>query len=414
MCRKKMDDSYPMHRSSPAVQSYSRYQQEIRSHESGPPAYEEAVYSPNDYKAAPRPNFHPQPLPQLQPVTTKSFQPSSRGKPIAIPATVAKYGSPFLRAYPPSLATYSIPPEMFLSFLDTLNRVAVKSPPLQVLGLAGNIVGFVPSAAAQIAGTAINLTAEVAAGVVQHGRTEIELKRANAELFGPRGLKVEIAKTEALVRLTGMPGVLDASGKMNKKASLLMPVNGTDFNDSLALSAQQRRLQAMEPWIAELDVTPLPEIDVPTNALSRLNVKISERERTKGEQKMLEKRSKAHNEYQKESQKAQRELDKERAKIEKDLEKDLRNIDSKLERARRRQKDRDVARSEREREKLLSEYERDKSKVERQYQKDMKEIEKDRLSDDEEEKNVRKLYWLIIREVDAPSGFGPNPDLPSQ
>ena len=51
---------------------------------------------------------------------------------------------------------------------------------------------------------------------------------------------------------------------------------------------------------------------------------------------------------------------------------------------------------------------------EKKYRKDIKEVEEDRLGDDEEEKNMRKLYWLIIRELDAMNGAGPNPNLPGQ
>jgi hypothetical protein len=286
---------------------------------------------------------------------------------------------------------------------------------LQVLGLAGNIVGFVPSAAAQIAGGVINVTAGVAAGVIQHGRTEIELKRANADLFGPRGLKVEIAQTAALVKLLGVPGALTADGKLDKNARLLTrlePGGGIESDDPLDVSAQRRRLDALKPWIAELDVSPLPRIEAPDNALSRLSVKVSERNRAKGEKKLLEKRGKAHQEYRKEARKAGEEFEREMGKIEKGKGKELSDIDAKLENAGRKQKSRDVAKLEREKAKVLAEYERDRSRVEKRYQKEMNEIEDDRASDDKEEKSLRKLYWLIIREKDAPSGRGANPDLP--
>ena len=165
------------------------YPQDTTDYPARPPPYEAAVDVPFNPVAIPTPTVYEESSPQIKHAAITPAPFSRLEKPIAIPATLAHYGSPFLRAYPPSLHTYSILRETFLSFLDALNRVAVKSPPLQVLGLAGNIVGFVPSAAALIAGAAINVTAGVATGVIQHGRTEIELKRANAELFGPMGLK---------------------------------------------------------------------------------------------------------------------------------------------------------------------------------------------------------------------------------
>ncbi|KIW70597.1 hypothetical protein PV04_02853 [Phialophora macrospora] len=425
-------NSYPRPHQSEALDSDYKAQ---------PPAYEEATYTrvhpgagvgthpyagldheDRTNRTAQSPSTHGQPLwqaqqrPQLSPSGLGQPRSSTKlGKPIAIPATIAEYGSPFLRGYPPCLASYGIGAETFLSFLDTLNRVAIKSPPLQVLGLAGNLIGFVPSGEAQIAGSVINLTASVATGVVQHGRTEIELRRANADLFAPRGLKVVIVQTAALVKLLGMPGALTADGKLDKKARLLTRLEstgGTELDGRLDISAQQRRLDALEPWIAELEVTPLPGIDAPDNALSRLNVKVSERNRAKGEKKLLEKRGKAHQEYRKGAQKAGEGFEREMGKIERGKGKELREIDEKLENAERKQKSRDVAKLEKEKAKLLAEYERDRSRVEKRYQKEMNEVEGGRMSDDEEEKSLRKLYWLVIREKDAPSGRGPNPDLP--
>ncbi|ETI23877.1 hypothetical protein G647_05684 [Cladophialophora carrionii CBS 160.54] len=406
------------------------YQSDVRSldHTSQPPAYEEATYTQTDVaredQSFQAPHDHGQGYGHVQlprqaqrpslPLLRPNPQSSRLDKPIAVPATVAQYGSPFLRAYPPCLASFGISAETFLSFLDTLNRVAVKSPPLQVLGLAGNIVGFVPSAAAQIAGGVINLTAEVAAGVIQHGRTEIELRRANADLFAPRGLQVEIAKTEALVKLLGVPGVLGPDGKLDKNAKLLtrLELGGMEHDGDLDISAQQRRLDALKPWIAELDVAPLPGIEAPNNALSRLSVKVSERNRAKGEKKLLEKRGKAHQEYHKEARKAEQEFEREVAKIDKERGKELREIDAKLENAGRKQKTRDVDKLEREKDKILAEYERDRTRVEKRYQKEMNEIADERLSIDGEEKSLRKLHWLVIREKDAPGGRGVNPDHP--
>jgi hypothetical protein len=70
-------------------------------------------------------------------------------QPIAIPATAANLGSHFLRTNPTELGAFNLPPSDFLSFLDELNRLLVVSPPVEVLGLAGDIVGLVPFATAQ-------------------------------------------------------------------------------------------------------------------------------------------------------------------------------------------------------------------------------------------------------------------------
>jgi hypothetical protein len=403
---------YPLSRSGLSME---RSDEHYPASQGGLPTYEDALNESSSYTSQTSQDKSFQVAQKEQQsqitLTPTSNGPSRFGKPVAIPTTVAKVGSPFFRAYPPCLAEYSISSTLFLSFLDTLNRVMVKSPPLQVLSLTGNIIGFMPSATAQIVGTAVNVAADVTAGLIQYGRTEIELKRANADIFGPRGLKVEIAKTEALVKLAGIPGVLNERGKLNKKATLLLPMEDAGPGDQMDVSGQQRRLEAMRPWIADLEFEALPEIQSPKNPLSRWSIKASEKQRSKGEQKLLENRLKSQEDHAEELRKAQEDFNKDMAEIEKDLAKDLRDIDKKLVKARAEQKGKDLDTLERQRAKVMAKYEKEKAKIEKEYHKDMKEVEDDRLSRDEEEKNMRKLTWLIIREKDAPSGDGPNPDV---
>lgn len=304
---------------------------------------------------------------------------------MAIPATLSAQGSPFLRAYPPCLEAYAISSGLFLNFLDKLNRVAVKSPPLQVLGLAGTIVGFVPLATTQIVGQSLSTAAEVSARAINYGRTEMELRKANAEIFGPRGLQVEIAKVDAIARLTGMP-ILDGRGKIDKNATLLHPVE----DDDVGVSGQQRRLATMQPWIAPLEVALLPEVEVPDNAMSKLNVKISERDRKNGEEKLVKRRAKVHAEYQGEAQKIQATFDRAVGKLDRELDRDM----AKLEHRQRRG-------VEREKDKVMRKYERERAKEEKEYDREMRKISKDRRKDDLEEKSMRKILWLVIREKDA-------------
>ena len=60
----------------------------------------------------------------------------------------------------------------------------------------------------------------------------------------------------------------------------------------LDIDGQRRRFQAMRPWIADLEVIPLSEIEVPANALSRMSMKAAEKISAKGESKLIEKRNK--------------------------------------------------------------------------------------------------------------------------
>jgi hypothetical protein len=158
-------------------------------------------------------------LPQSNPTSTASILQQS----IAIPATAANLGSHFFRAYPIELGAFNLPPSDFLSFLDELNRLMVVSPPVKVLGLAGDIVGMVLLATAQIVGGAVKAASIVASHGMGKARSEMFIKEANEKLFVPRGLKANIVKLEVVARVARIP-ILDVAGKISKGAKLLAPV----------------------------------------------------------------------------------------------------------------------------------------------------------------------------------------------
>lgn len=290
-----------------------------------------------------------------------------------------------MRAYPPALTTYGVSRADFLGFLDDLNRCAVASPPAQILGLAGNIVSFVPLQTAQIVGSSVELAANVATYGVSKGRTEACLRAANTSLFAPRGLRAEIAKLSALAKIAGIPGVLDpATGKVNKKASMLAPIESLE--EAQSQSAQHRRLHALDRWIAPLDLTPLPDIKQSSNALGKLHTMASERQRKKEERKVLKDRNKTFGESEKAS--------KEAVKIEAEFEKDMRKLDGEEREVRIKE-----AGSSRKLEKELAKIEKERAKLEKERDKDMGKLEEHRRKDDKEEKGLRKILWLIIRDL---------------
>ncbi|KAI3400772.1 hypothetical protein diail_1981 [Diaporthe ilicicola] len=302
-------------------------------------------------------------------------------KPIAIPATSHKLGSPFLRAYPSILATYGISQENFLEFLDKLNRVSVASPPVQVLGLAGSMVSLVPLHTAQIVGGSVNAAANLTTYAMSKGQTEILVRNANENMFAPHGLKLEVARLDAVAKLTGMP-ILNDSGKVEKKLSVLAPIVDTEDLEAEPISVQQRRIQVMEPWIQPLEVSPLPGIKPTDNLWNKLHAKASERQRGKEEKKLLKERRKAHEDYSKDSKKAQDELDKKTRELFKEEQKVLRKekgkkLDSELRKV-----------------------EKERDKVKREYEKEMRSVEKDKVKDDKEEEGIRKILWIIIRNLD--------------
>ncbi|KAG9499527.1 hypothetical protein J7337_007983 [Fusarium musae] len=306
-------------------------------------------------------------------------------KPIAIPATSSKLGSPFLRAFPPVLENqYHLPREVFLRFLDDLNRATVASPPVQILGLAGSIVSMIPLHTAQIVGNSVNAAATLSTYAISKSRSEICLSTANKELFMPRGLKAEFAKLDVVAQYARMP-ILNQEGKIEKNSMILGPLE--DVSAQSPITVQQRRLQALEPWIAPLDLTPLPELHVPDNFVSKMHASTSERQRKKEEKKMTKDRAQAHEDWTEDSRKARE-----------DYEKDMRKIEEDLAKVHRKHAD-----EPRKLERELKKLDREREKCEREYEKEMKKVDKDRRKDDKEEESVRKVIWLLIR----PIGNGP-------
>uniref|UniRef100_A0A0B7JXC4 Uncharacterized protein n=1 Tax=Bionectria ochroleuca TaxID=29856 RepID=A0A0B7JXC4_BIOOC len=264
-----------------------------------------------------------------------SVSKSEPRKIIAIPATTAKLGSPFLRAYPPSLGHLHISKDLFLGFIDQLNRASVASPPVQVVGLVGNL-----------------------------GRTEMVLRQANHEIFSPRGLKAYIAKLDALARVAKIP-ILDVGGNIDSKFNILPPVQGMGGS---IIGVQERRIAALGSWIAPLDIESIPPIERPTNPLSRMHAVVSEKQRSREEEKLMKSRTKVTDDRSKDTAKAQDKYDKEMRKL----------------------------LSKRKSHGNLSKQARKQDKIEHKYQKKMEKVDRHRQKDDEEEKILRKLLFLVI------------------
>ncbi|RYC62603.1 hypothetical protein CHU98_g3604 [Xylaria longipes] len=288
-------------------------------------------------------------------------------KPIVIPATAASLGSPFLRAYPPSLEAFQISRAEFLDILDSLNRVAVQSPPVRVLGLVGEVLQVVPVATAQTVGFAINAAATVGGIALSKGATEAYLRKVNKEIFAPRGLKMEIAKLDAIARINNFP-ILNAEGKINDRAQLLQPL--LDAQQIQTMGVAQRWLQALERWIQPLELETLPPINMDTHLLGRLHTMAS---------KALEKHQKG--------------LDKAEEKRAKEL--------SKLER--KEGKALDNSRSHKVDDKLRK-IEQKREKVEMKHYDKMEKVAEDSRSKDKEAKAMTRVLWLVIRNVYEDSG----------
>lgn len=335
-------------------------------------------------------------------------------KPIAIPALSPSLSSPFLRAYAPVLDSFSISKATFLHFVDTLNLAAAEPAPLTALSLVGDVLGFVPEPVAQVVGMSTTAIAEISSGLIMYGRTEVQLQRANAEIFGPKGLKVEITKLDVLAKMSGMP-ILDERGRIDKAATLLRPLDeleGCGSGGSLNVSEQQRILGALKPWIAELEFLPPAEIEALENIMERLHMKINDRVKVRREKRLLEKRKNANDEYHSHKQRILKDFEKEIRETDRDMQRDTTELDADIEKARKKSQSEKIARLERKRQGVLVRYEKKKMKKQGENENDMREIEKDVLCDDEEKRKIRRILWLTVRNKTAPSGNGLNLNLP--
>ncbi|KAG9642994.1 hypothetical protein KCU86_g8722, partial [Aureobasidium melanogenum] len=304
---------YPqeMHYSTPSTGSWQSYHSPM----SAPPY-------PSDHQGyipmpvEPRMDYHTTALVQhpqtysndshQQPLTTRqssSSQTSHHSQPIVIPQTAPGSNNPFTLAYSPTLRTHNISLNTFLSFLDTLNMCLANTPPLQVLDLAGGFVGMVPHHIPALIGGSLQATAKIAGAATSKTRVAKLLKSANEEIFGPRGLKVEIVDTETLKRKLGIDGSKPLLDDLDEQG--------------MEMSVRDRRLQALEPYIAALEFD-VPEPARQENAIDRLSASQLKRQMAKSEEKAMEARRKQSEKRNKKAEKDRRKGKERKEKKEKD------------------------------------------------------------------------------------------------
>ncbi|KAL2026677.1 hypothetical protein VTO58DRAFT_102657 [Aureobasidium pullulans] len=254
------------------------------------PRQSETLHQPNF--TLPQHDIH-----QSRSVTQQQVSPSrpqqSLAQPVVIPQ-IAPGTAPFTRAYSPYLASLGIDMSTFIIFLDTLNIALSPIPPLQILDLAGGIVGMVPHHIPALIGGGLQASAKIAGAVTSKTRTNAVLDRANEEMFGVRGLKVEILGTDEVKRRVGITG------------QLLQDLD----EESSAMNVQQRRLGALRPYTAPLSFD-VPASEQQGNTIDRLSAAQLKRQIAKAEERALEQRKK-------DGKKADRKFEKEERKREKD------------------------------------------------------------------------------------------------
>jgi hypothetical protein len=307
----------------------------------------------------------------------ESIAPLSR--PLAVPQVIHGRGNPFSRIWAPELQNHGITEREFLEFIDNLNVVATANPPLQILGLVGGVLGNVPHHWVQLAGLAVRTTAAVGTAAVTKGRTERFMIRVNNDYFGPRGLKATISSSEAMRHALGLP----------EHEPLLAPL----FNGNKQMSTQERKLNAVRPYIMAitLDVPPPSE---QTTVLAKMSARQVQRQLKSYEKKAQKDRQKflmeserdpatgspVHYTQRKKYLKESNKLDKEVEKINRKAEKELfegKDHPDKIEC---------------ERAKELRKVDKERKKLDKE--------EKEESDDDKEAKKAPKTLWILIENLD--------------
>ncbi|RDW71678.1 hypothetical protein BP5796_07712 [Coleophoma crateriformis] len=308
------------------------------------------------------------------PVASSSSHPTHRRKPIAIPAIGASFDAPFIRAYPPMLMDYKLPKEVFFSFLDNLNEVVASSPPLQVLDAAGGILRPVPILfPLHFLGAAVSSLANLGSLGVSKGGTERAIRQANKEVFGPRGLKVEIAKLDALAFMAGIP-ILDSKGQVSRQSSLLQPIVTESSGEKSSLDTIQRQLKLLEPWVAEAEIEPLPWTS--KSKLTRFNESLKKRGGHGRPDEHQRRLAKVSADYHRQLD----ELDRE--------EQNTTSLNTNSEKLSR----------------ILADIAENKTRIQARYESDVKRIN-DEFGIQDFDGGLRKHLWLTIRDVGANSGI---------
>ncbi|KAL1715459.1 hypothetical protein EV715DRAFT_207330 [Schizophyllum commune] len=183
--------------------------------------------------------------------------------------------------------------EEFLSFIDGLNLAIVDSPPLRVVDLVGNILGFIPFDWAVIASIVLPIGAQLGMFALSKTLTDRYLGAANDRIFRPRGLVARICTTAATQKLLGLSNVPEEEGGWKgalnsvgrEVGKLVLKPSMPDGNLDAGASEEDktkrritRRLEALEGAAlpVSLDVPPPAKVEGFANKMQAHGVKFDE------------------------------------------------------------------------------------------------------------------------------------------
>ncbi|KAF2162453.1 hypothetical protein M409DRAFT_37413 [Zasmidium cellare ATCC 36951] len=324
-------------------------------------------------------NFTQQPAPQ-------QINPQRLRQPVAIPQVIPGLGQPYARAYSHELKEHGVSMEDFVKFIDNLNVVSAGSPPLQIVDLAGGVVGMIPFAHAQLISFGIQTVAKVGVAAVSKTRGSMFLSKSNTAFFNPRGLKVELVTTEALRYKLRIPP--DASA----------PADDIHSND---MGLIERRMAMLKGYAAPVTFD-VPPPDQQTNILNNMSAAQQKRVLAKQEQKFQKERAKdwaqsgsSGNNVKRGDSRENEDISKKQRKVDK--------INDEL--------DRKLAKKPKDASKIERERSKDIEKVEKDARKELEKMDKDRYKDsgkskkeeskkaEKETKAMNKIQWILIESL---------------
>lgn len=207
--------------------------------------------------------------------------------PVLIPqgtaGMVRRNASPFARAYPPQLEEYGIGEAQFMAFVDGFNEAYLAHPIYQVMGAAGGVCSAVPSVIAHGVGAALIVGSIAGSTATTILRSKAFIKRANRDIFAPRGL---------LVRVRTAAGIEKILPQLDLGIAYQCPEEGSSTNTLTKTTTltneeqigerdlRKRRLSTLEGQVAPLkwDVV---EPQLPSNLLKRMGARAAHKKEAK-------------------------------------------------------------------------------------------------------------------------------------
>lgn len=208
------------------------------------------------------------------------------------------------------------------------------------------------------------------------------LQQVNKEYFIPRGLQARIAKQKLIPEITGQP----------PDAPLLSEVRNTATSPGHEIPIipplRERRLAALEGYIAPLEWQDLPAHSDERNPLDKLSAKMLERKEKRQEKKIAKHHEKGHDKERKEGRKLQEEEE----KLAHEVEKVNRKADEEL-----RKKPEEAAKIEEKRAEEMRKIEKDRAKAHGKFE------EKVGKAGEHEGRAAKKFMWIVIQNLQMPS-----------